>query len=389
MNDLEIGTIMTSTTFAHFVIGIAQLLEQPDDQPTTYPEPLLHSLHRLALNERITLPQTLYGLRQMCQQPVSTWCYPELLAGFDGGTSLIEEGMLSETAVTFLETLQTNDTHLNQTLQQLERAFDNLRFKKLYQRLKEAHQAGSPYAQTEYTRLRQFVIQNPYTSFIKLQKTFRGATYLTTADVQDLYQHTHEIAPTLQTDPKTPIMQNCPRCGIVQVRYGLPQSIKPSVCGNSCPKHRGQWQTIALNDNPLILRPGIQRRTLIPGVPELDLYQTVCDLQEKHPTKIKSVDLWPELDTYDLAIHFTNTTVWVVDVKDHRDPYRLGKNLRELSHTLDWTAAFIVYPLMREGQIGYRQAARDAAQHLRQTRIVNSQQFKRGLQNFLKNMETP
>lgn len=71
-----------------------------------------------------------------------------------------------------------------------------------------------------------------------------------------------------------------------------------------------------------MLRRGIWRYTLLPGLVELALERALGALSNVH------VELWPQFDQYDLLVEHSSA-VYRVDVKDWSDPSLLARHLRE------------------------------------------------------------
>lgn len=110
----------------------------------------------------------------------------------------------------------------------------------------------------------------------------------------------------------------------------------------------------------MVLRRGIHLRTHLPGIPELDLFDWLLSQQQKSPQFLQGVVLWPRIDMYDIQIKFVDST-WAIDVKNYRNPYRLGEQIKTLygEGELQWDRGFYVYPGYRERQqVNYGEVAR-------------------------------
>jgi hypothetical protein len=77
-----------------------------------------------------------------------------------------------------------------------------------------------------------------------------------------------------------------------------------------------------VTDHDFILKQTHQRRILIPGIPEMWLYEQL----KQHPS-VKSVHLYPGIDRYDLRVEFKTGLIDAIDIKDHSQPYSLQKIL--------------------------------------------------------------
>jgi hypothetical protein len=56
------------------------------------------------------------------------------------------------------------------------------------------------------------------------------------------------------------------------------------------------------------------------------------------------VELWPNVDAYDLRLTFPDRQVWAVDVKDWASPYRLAEQVSPFRTNPPWDHAFFVFP---------------------------------------------
>lgn len=107
------------------------------------------------------------------------------------------------------------------------------------------------------------------------------------------------------------------------------KGIKPRLCGNHN-QNQDYVRQVKWERGLLRIKDGIHQRVCFPGIPELNLYSALEALQEKYPEYLHQVKLYPGLDRYDLQLYFSDGTVWAIDIKDVRDPYKLAKNLKPL-----------------------------------------------------------
>ena len=120
---------------------------------------------------------------------------------------------------------------------------------------------------------------------------------------------------------------HCQECGIVNIDHEHNrQGLKPDVCAVRCPGNAG-WNEMPSDSNILILRSGIQRRTLIPGQPEMALYHWLSEEIRPQKPQLLDVTLYPGVDRYDIRLRFSNGEVWAIDVKDYRLPTELGAHI--------------------------------------------------------------
>jgi hypothetical protein len=91
----------------------------------------------------------------------------------------------------------------------------------------------------------------------------------------------------------------------------------------------------------LRLHRGAWRYTLQPGLVELDLYTRLRRMPGV------SVELWPELDNYDLRLR-TRGSTWLVDVKDWSCAPALAKHFLRNDRT---EILYVVLPNWRSDQL--------------------------------------
>lgn len=75
---------------------------------------------------------------------------------------------------------------------------------------------------------------------------------------------------------------------------------------------------------------GIQRYVVAPEVTLLTLRDDLTKLHGVH------CELFPRFDAYDMLISLPSGKKWAVDMKDHRDPARLGGSLKPFSTVPAW-----------------------------------------------------
>ncbi|HYF80153.1 MAG TPA: hypothetical protein VD973_23830 [Symbiobacteriaceae bacterium] len=103
----------------------------------------------------------------------------------------------------------------------------------------------------------------------------------------------------------------CPRCGYLQKR--LPSGLwicRSRECEQVCEQQKLlRRQTIGDPAEWVAISPGMHRYVTIPGLHELSLAQALTDMGLR-------VELWPEVDRYDLYVSFPSGERWALDVKN-------------------------------------------------------------------------
>ncbi|MGL5060389.1 MAG: hypothetical protein ACRC62_10450 [Microcoleus sp.] len=309
--------------FDYLVIGSKEYLDRDKKYP--YPDLLRHGMNALALamNTGRHFPKTMNGFLLLLEEPVKNWCSSSFIPKeFDSDFGLMDEGTLSEEANDYLaEVLLEKDGIIESAsplVKQL--AIDNSKFKKILDKLRDVYNdSDSERVQQEYLSVRRFLIQNQYTTTSEIRKSFMRAKHIAIEEVGELYEECQEN----QT------YWYCDRCGVLTEKYGRLKGIKPSLCGNH---HQDQnyVHQITWDRGLLRIKDGIHQRICFPGIPELKLYSDVETLKKTYPNYLHQVELYPGLDRYDLQLRFSDGTVWAIDIKDVRDPYKLAKKLLPL-----------------------------------------------------------
>ena len=305
-------------TFDNLVIGLAEYFNQNRKYP--YPDLFRHAMNSLSLEMQNTFPKTITGLLMLLEEPMKDWYFSKSISEeFDADFGLIDEGSLSEEANNYLyEVLQDRGEipeYASTKIKQI--AIENRSFRKILNKLQDLYNNGEyKQAQQEYLIFRPFLIQNQYAIPRQFRKTFSRTRHIDIEEVGELYEECQEN----QT------YWYCDRCGILSEKYGQLRGVKPSLCNDhrrDCSYvHRVNWEPGLRR-----IKPGIHLRVCLPGIPEINLYSALEKLRQEHPNYLREVNLYPGLDRYDLQLRFSDDSVWAIDIKDVRSPYKLAKKL--------------------------------------------------------------
>lgn len=179
-----------------------------------------------------------------------------------------------------------------------------------------------------YTEFRRFLIENPVVE--------EGKARAQAVEVGIALSRLYEPI-GLECQPETaqePCFYPCPRCG-------WPMRVSSLTGRVACRAERCQkaGARFLLRDKKLVpmgryhspaprpvdgvvrLLRGVWRYTLQPGLAERDLAKDLLRIPGVE------VDLWPELDLYDLDVRYGDQR-WRVDVKDHHSARSLAEHLR-------------------------------------------------------------
>ena len=365
---------MSSEKFDYLLIGVKEYLEYEQKYP--YPDLLHHGMNTLSLEikKSVSFPKTMQGFLNLLEEPVvdylpSNWIPSE----FDPDFGLLDMGSLSEEANDyFAEVLLAKDGNLQSgstIFKQL--AIDNQKFTRILDRLREAYIEDDPeQAQKVYIKFRRFVIEHQYVTGKEINKTFRRTKYIIPEDVGELYEECEEDKDYWY----------CDRCGILTDKNRQLRGLKPKLCSNHHKNlsyvHRVKWHPGLLQ-----IKAGIQQRVCFPGMPELNLYSALEELKTEHPNCLIEVILYPAVNRYDLQLRFSDDTVWAIDFKDVRNPYRLAKELKGLysEGSLRHDKSFyVISDRCVANHLDYTKIAKEAAKQLpKQTQIVSDKVFRK------------
>ena len=125
----------------------------------------------------------------------------------------------------------------------------------------------------------------------------------------------------------------------------------------------------------------------------MNLWRSLQEFQSKSPKQLTDIHLWPGLDSYDMQLRFSDESVWAVDVKDHRNPHKLGRDLTEIpapTKDLSYTESFYLFPSRRlEWRDNYIDIVRDRATNLPQeTALLSIPSFEEHVERKIKSLAT-
>ncbi len=325
--------MQSQMTFDTLISGLDDLLRAEKKYP--YPPLFQQACHCLAATLD-PYPKTIRGLLTLMERPLRAWWPVELPNGYDAESGLIYEGELAEEASRYFheELFECDAKQREKGSLKARRDLENRQFKRLKDFLQSAEYGGQ--AQGNYVLLRSFLIEHADTTRANIAATFAGKK-ITPFSVGELYE---DCGPR---DAWT-----CNHCGPLREKRGRLHGLRASVCDN----HSTDLPHVRrVPDAPgrCRVREGIHWRTTMPGIPEMSLFHALEALRQKHPRQIQSVSLWPGIDRYDIRLEFGDGRVWAVDVKDHRQPDQLAKELKPLygEGSLYYDEAFCAFPMRR------------------------------------------
>ncbi|KYQ87954.1 MULTISPECIES: hypothetical protein [Thermoactinomyces] len=199
------------------------------------------------------------------------------------------------------------------------------------------------YLVDEYSKARRFLVENPFLT--------RGIPeildyYNWDSKIQSLLIQCYQPIPPicLRYDKQQKYIALCPRCGwALEWKNNQYAQCYSDLCGRIINIHDATF--LECPQEAMRTIRGIQYSTVGPEKPLLNLYNLLTE-------KLKlNVELWPEIDLFDLYIEFPDGEFWAVDMKDIFNPRNLARieNRKEKSFStvLLWEKAFFVFPTYR------------------------------------------
>jgi len=267
------------------------------------------------------IPADLHRLLQILHKASIEWGVQGLLEYYSGEASLIEEFIgITPDAEDFINTYISPDEAQQRNM------FAILKFCR----------DESRDLQAEYTQIRTFISQpqNAVLSsfqFAQFTESFRDRELSTL--VRQCYE---EVTLNLLNYRK------CPHCGwTLEHKQDRWRCNKENICHSLADFERVD-QFDFKNERVYRLLPGIQRYVLLPGIPEMKL----ADFLKR---KGYGVELYPNIDEYDLAVSLNNNKIFF-DVKDFKDPRTLANffNQKSLSYLEKYgRQVYVVIPKYR------------------------------------------
>ncbi len=215
-----------------------------------------------------------------------------------------------------------------------EREIQDTPFKEILDYCKVNHLAQ------QYREARHFLVTHPYLPYggITISQDTRWD-----AEVRKWLRRAYEPVPLVcyRSINGQDHIALCPRCKWPLEWRTQRRSI--AVCYNDLcgqlVKHihdPQQWELVS----PESMRTtrGIQESVVAPEVPLLELYEK---LAQDHGL---SCELWPEVDSYDVAVSMSDGERWAIDMKDFRSPTELADRVRGFLLAPAWDRAFFVFP---------------------------------------------
>lgn len=372
---------MSNDLFTLLSVGLEVWEERGYRYP--YPDPLQQGMNMLAAEMLSGYPSDLDALFTMFGRPLQEWWHWALPEGIDGRFGLLDMYQrVDEQVLDFL--CEENLDYLGSgSLAEIAVRRDNNLIRTLVEETREEYVRNPEHAENEYRAVRRFIIEHPFTTPEEIGDYFFDSVHRDL--VQEMYERGHLLEHDRTNRGKYWL---CPVCGPLRFRNGERASLKPALCQRRCPGP-ASWQSLTPSARLMVLKRGVQLRTMIPGVVELQAYGWLEQLHQQSE-QLVTLQLWPGIDAYDFRLVFSDGTSWAVDVKDVHSPRWLGRKLsehrglRSIEERLRWDRFIYVIPDYHEQQHpGYLATAKQLAELPSNTSLVGEADFRYQVEHML------
>lgn len=329
--------------FDLLAVGLFRYVDNQSRYPL--PDTLQQALNGLSACWLERTPASLSALLRTFEQPLDDWWPADvhpLPDEIDSRFGLLDGTFLDEQLIDYLEAYPELEKERDGLLAHGIVA-DNQLMRALLVDSRSQYSENPVATQHAYQAAREFVIRHPVTTPRELNEAMRGNPFRD--QVTGMYLQATSIGSMLEFKRQYWVC----RCGILYSNDNELGSVNPAWCRTNCPGEEMR-RPLALDPQLRILRRGIQLRTMLPGLAEIELYDQLVEMVDKG--LVAEVSLWPGVDLYDLRIVLPNGSILAVDVKDYRSPIGLANYIMKTGFppaegTLAYTDTFFVVPSQR------------------------------------------
>jgi hypothetical protein len=268
-------------------------------------------------------PQSIPGLLKLCERPFKDWPLPQLPEEIHPQDTLLRHHLPSF----FCEDFARADRDIEATLTE-ERFMQRVFF-----------ECGNLPAEV-YTSLRELLVSKPVLTEREFISFYTRPPLRAVADV---IKEAYEEAPGYLLHKG--YFRCCPECGnllLYSSREGW--LCREESCEVEHLRENQILRSLRSSDDEKVyeLKRALRRYVAAPGRVELRLKEKLQRAGAK--TRGFKVELYPNMDAYDLRLTFPGKEVWAIDVKDWASPYRLAESVKPFRTFPSWDRAFFVFP---------------------------------------------
>jgi len=279
--------------FDLLAVGLVRYIENQSRYPL--PDALQQALNGLSACWLEHTPPSLSALLRTFEQPLGGWwpvdVHP-LPDEIDSRFGLLDGTFLDEQLIDYLEAYPELGKERGGLLAHGIVA-DNQLMRALVADARSQYSENPAAIQQAYQAAREFVIRHPVTAPRELNEAMRDNPFRD--QVTGMYLQATSIGSMLDFNRQYWVC----RCGILYSNGHELRSVNPAWCRTNCPG-KEMRRPLAPDPKLRILRRGIQLRTMLPGLAEIELYDQLVEMMDKG--LVVEVSLWPGVDLYDLRI---------------------------------------------------------------------------------------
>lgn len=287
----------------------------------------LNRLIASCLIKKNDFPRHITELLEWCELPFSEWHLPELPEDVSPQDRLLVNKQPSYFCSDFARNYSANEAALSEE-RYMQKVF---------------LQCGA-HPPDVYSKLRELLIREPViTESVLVQKYLMPPLDV----VPELIKDAYEEAPAFLSHKG--VFKCCPKCGnLLLFTANRDWICRDEGCDFTRLRSGEVANELSADGKERIfqIKYPIRRYVTAPGRIEIQIYESLKSLFEEfgYSEKQYQVNLWPNMDAYDIQIVFPDGQVWAVDVKDWASPYSLAQKVKSFRPLPKWDKAYFVFP---------------------------------------------
>lgn len=287
----------------------------------------LDQLIAFCLTKRIEFPRHVPEILEWCELPFSRWQLPSLPDEVSPEDSFLINQQPSFFCLDYAQSDSTNESALSEE-RYMQKVFIEC----------------NGLAPNVYTALREMLVRKPVINESDLVQTYLMPPLNA---IPELVKEAYEEAPLFLSHKG--IFKCCPKCSnLLMFTLDKEWICRDESCDLKRLRNGAATIDFSTKDKEKVyqLKYPIRRYITAPGRVEIKIYESLKELGKtlNFPGMNYQIELWPNLDAYDIRVVFPDNKVWAVDVKDWTSPYRLAQKVGSFRLVPPWDKAFFVFP---------------------------------------------
>lgn len=345
-------------TLRYLATGLMQWQELEPKKRISIPPELRIGMSQMYLLSLVRgkkpVPHDLPEFLDLATKPLGEWFPCKEIKYLNEGTTLIEDGFVSDFAQDW--GVKGSNTQMEIEQKAVEEVLRECREKQIHE---------------PYIAFRRMIIEQPVISYSEYNtKSLKELRDLNKESLGKIYKDLNVL-----TAEKECYL--CLRCGYYQrKRSDNSYRCYNDTCEELRVKQRlGEGKTIKAGEYKAVTR-GVHRFVTLPGIWEIKLYKELK----------KGVTLWPDIDKYDLRVEFKSGVTWAIDVKDWS--YLNEERLHKVQSIHDADKTFVVFPDEREKFLRIKGRRRELHKELKGVRLKLMSEIIREAKKIIKSCGT-